>query len=131
MRSLLAALLFTLLAACTPRGDTIAYEIVSAGKSSPHASSSESCSKIGGSWADVSSVVLQPEGTVHSCIIPTSDGGTVCSSATDCQSMCVLAEDQDVEYGDRARGVCMATYFTQGCRQYVHKGRFALAICAP
>lgn len=119
-----------LMTACASTALSPSHEAVFAGKVLPSAASVEDCRAKGGIWRDLSGAVASPPGSFHACIIPTTDGGKACSSATDCQSMCVLAPGQSVHYGDHAEGRCMADYFTGGCRQYVHRGRYAFGLCS-
>lgn len=129
MRKLLAVVAL-LIGGCASFGDPTDPETVFSGKTLPTAASEENCLAQSGSWRDMSDAVAARPGTFQTCIIPTTDAGAACSSATDCQSMCVLAPGQKVSYGGRAKGQCMADYFTGGCKQYVHRGRYALAFCS-
>ena len=129
MRALLAVVVLAIVA-CASTGESLDYETVFAGKTLLSAKSEQECLAKRGSWRDMSGAVAAPTGTFYTCIIPTTDAGNSCSSAADCQSMCVLRPGQDVSYGDPAAGQCMADYFTGGCKHYVHKGRYALGHCS-
>src|SRR5262245_55777962 len=76
----------------------------------PHPDNKVACDRCGGLWG------VHGIASVESCICRTKDGGQSCTSGSDCQGACIVADDaafEVVEQGDPPLGV-----FVGRCADY-------------
>jgi len=80
------------------------------------------CLKLGGSWKVIGQS-LKPR-----CIVPTTDGGKVCTDHSQCQGLCI--GPQDAKPGTRTTGRCRGSYnLIATCLVYVSKGIAEPGLC--
>ena len=89
----------------------------------PDAATQDECIALGGTWGKLST-----ESSDSQCAVPTTDGGTTCTDHSQCQGLCVAA--QDTEAGDRVTGQCRSSFNMTGrCDIRVVEGRAQTRLC--
>lgn len=87
----------------------------------PKLTTEQECQTANGSWGIVG------ESTAPRCIVPTSDGGALCTDHAQCQGLCIAGSD--IELGQPARGTCATTYYEMECHTWVFNGRAERRVC--
>ncbi len=80
------------------------------------------CDKHGGNWKKVG------RQQAHACVLPASDAGNACNDSSECEVACVTANN-NIEAGEKARGVCLESTDLFGCRAYVSNGVVEHTLC--
>ena len=70
------------------------------------------CDKHGGNWKKVG------RQQAHACVLPANDADNACNDSSECEVACVT-ENNNMEAGEKARGVCLESTDLFGCRAYV------------
>lgn len=80
------------------------------------------CDKHGGNWKKVG------RQQAHACVLPANDAGNACNDSSECEVACVT-ENNNMEAGEKARGVCLESTDLFGCRAYVSDGVVEHTLC--
>ncbi len=80
------------------------------------------CDKQGGSWKKVG------RQQAYACVLPANDAGNACNDSSECEVACVT-ENNNMEAGEKARGVCLESTDLFGCRAYVSNGVVEHTLC--
>lgn len=80
------------------------------------------CDKHGGNWKKVG------RQQAHACVLPANDAGNACNDSSECEVACVT-ENNKMEAGQKASGVCLETTDLFGCRAYVSNGVVEHTLC--
>ncbi|QDG37804.1 hypothetical protein FJN14_04770 [Alteromonas mediterranea] len=84
--------------------------------------SEEVCDKQGGKWEKVG------RQQAYACVPPANDAGNACNDSSECEVACVT-ENNKMEAGQKASGVCLETTDLFGCRSYVSNGVVEHTLC--
>ena len=84
--------------------------------------SEEVCDKQGGKWEKVG------RQQAYACVLPANDAGNACNDSSECEVACVT-ENNKMEAGQKASGVCLETTDLFGCRAYVSNGVVEHTLC--
>jgi len=80
------------------------------------------CDKHGGNWKKVG------RQQAHACVLPANDADNACNDSSECEVACVT-ENNNMEAGEKARGVCLESTDLFGCRAYVSNGVVEHTLC--
>ncbi|OJF67458.1 hypothetical protein BK026_00815 [Alteromonas sp. V450] len=80
------------------------------------------CDKHGGNWKKVG------RQQAYACVLPANDAGNACNDSSECDVACVT-ESNNMEAGEKARGVCLESTDLFGCRAYVSNGVVEHTLC--
>jgi hypothetical protein len=83
----------------------------------------EKCHARGGSWSR--------EGRLQylTCVMPTKDGGKVCSDSSECEQECLYTHGDPAAPGGQVKGRCAPTNNPFGCSTPVVKGEIGSTRC--
>lgn len=87
----------------------------------PRITTEGDCHSVNGSW------VVVGESTAPRCIVPTSDGGALCTDHAQCQGLCLAGAE--IELGHPTTGQCATTYYEMECHTWVFSGRAERYVC--